>query len=135
MKTNNDFKYDLKVGQQKENELASILSDSTLEVKYDRYSNNLFFIEFYKKLKNGKYKRTGLSKTEANYYALCKSNSFLIIPTSTLKNFLKSIFEEKKKVGFKLKDMVMITGTYAVGIIIDLTELNNYLLKERETNI
>ena len=31
----NDFKYDLKVGQVKEEELGNILNSSTIEVKYD----------------------------------------------------------------------------------------------------
>ena len=35
MKYNNDFKYDLKVGQTKEEELGNIFNDKKIEVKYD----------------------------------------------------------------------------------------------------
>ena len=35
MKYNNDFQFDLKVGQAKEIELGNILNDKTIEVKYD----------------------------------------------------------------------------------------------------
>ena len=35
MKHNNDFKYDLEVGQLKESELGDMLSNSKIEVKYD----------------------------------------------------------------------------------------------------
>ena len=35
MEFNNDFKYDLKVGQTKENELGDIFTNKTIEVKYD----------------------------------------------------------------------------------------------------
>jgi hypothetical protein len=36
MDYNNDFRYDLKVGQVKEKELAEILNDKTIEVKFDK---------------------------------------------------------------------------------------------------
>ena len=35
MNYNNDFKYDLKVGQVKEKELGAIFQNATIEVKYD----------------------------------------------------------------------------------------------------
>jgi hypothetical protein len=41
-----NFEYDLKIGIDKENELAKILDDATIEVKFDRYENDRHFIEY-----------------------------------------------------------------------------------------
>ena len=39
MKYNNDFKYDLKVGQVKEEELGNIFKNKTIEVNKDKLIN------------------------------------------------------------------------------------------------
>ena len=49
MNYNNDFKYDLKIGQTKEKELGDIFNNKTVEVKYDlqaKLTGNVF-VEYF----------------------------------------------------------------------------------------
>ena len=54
MKQNNDFRYDLKVGQVKEKELAEIFNSKTIEVKYDLQAlqTGNVYVEYYSRGKN-----------------------------------------------------------------------------------
>ena len=98
MKHNSDFKYDLSIGVQKEKQLALILGDNcTIEVKYDRYKNDRFFIE-YKYDDGQKSYNTGLSTTQADYYALAKSTYFFLIKTSVLKDKVRLFAKNNKPV-------------------------------------
>ena len=67
MKYNNDFKYDLKIGQVKEKQLAEILNDKTIEVKYDlkALETGNIYVEY-----QSRGKPSGISTSEANSIAL-----------------------------------------------------------------
>ena len=135
VETNNDFKYDLKIGQAKENELASILSDSTIEVKYDKYSNDTFFIEVCsKRFKMGKWRivESGLSKTEATHYALIKSNITIIITTIDL---MCIVSNHIKKSGLSFKENLVSggDGMRTKGILITIEEITNYQNSQRNS--
>ena len=82
MNYNNDFKYDLKVGQVKEQELANIFSGKTIEVKYDLRATGTGteFIEY-----ESRGKASGISTSEADYYCFCILDTFHIIPSELLK--------------------------------------------------
>lgn len=84
-----NFEYDLKIGVQKENELARILDDATIEVKFDRYDNDRHFIEYKRINLRGDVEPSGISVTKATHYALCKPHYFLIVRTDRLKMIMK----------------------------------------------
>jgi len=83
MNYNNDFKYDLKVGQTKEKELGEIFNSKTIEVKYDlqALNTNNVYVEYF-----SRGKPSGISKSTADYYCFCFGDSFHLIETSTLKD-------------------------------------------------
>ena len=83
MNYNNDFKYDLKVGQVKEEELGNILNSSSIEVKYDlkALSTNNVYVEY-----ESRGKRSGISTSEADYYCFAFGNTFHLIATKDLKD-------------------------------------------------
>jgi hypothetical protein len=98
MEHNSDYKYDLKIGIAKEEELAQILGDgATVEVKYDRYDNDRFFIEYMFDDGTKSYP-TGISTTQAKYYALAKENYYLIISVERLKTILRAYAKKYKPV-------------------------------------
>jgi len=82
MNFNNDFKYDLKVGQIKEVELAKIFNNSTIEVKYDlrALDTGNVYVEYF-----SRGKKSGISTSEADYYCFAFGESFHIIKTEDLK--------------------------------------------------
>jgi hypothetical protein len=89
MNYNNDFKYDLKVGQVKEEELGSILNDSTIEVKYDLkalYTNNVY-VEYF-----SRGKKSGISTSQADYYCFAFGDTFHLIRTKDLKDRCRKYF-------------------------------------------
>lgn len=78
-----DFRYDLELGNIKEKELAEILSNKKIEVKYDRQAVDTgnVFIEY-----ESRGKPSGLSTSESDYYCvIIKENIFIIIKTEELK--------------------------------------------------
>jgi len=79
---NNDFKYDLEVGQVKEKELADIFSKCKVEVKYDlkALSTNNVYVEYF-----SRGKPSGISKSESDYYCFAFGQTFHLIPTEILK--------------------------------------------------
>ena len=68
MNYNNDFKYDLKVGQTKEQELGDIFNNKTVEVKYDLQAliTGNVFVEYF-----SRGKKSGISTSIADYYCFC----------------------------------------------------------------
>ena len=85
MNYNNNFEYDLKVGQIKEKELGSILNEKTIEVKYDKQalSTGNVYVEYFSR---GKY--SGLATTRADYYCFCfreTHSTYHFIETKLLK--------------------------------------------------
>ena len=73
MNYNNDFKYDLKVGQTKEIELGNIFTNKTIEVKYDLQGLNTdnIFIEY-----ESRGKKSGISTSLSDYYCFCLGETF-----------------------------------------------------------
>lgn len=82
MDYNNDFKYDLKIGQVKEKELGDIFSNSKIEVKYDlqALSTNNVYVEYY-----SRGKLSGISTTESDFYCFAFGDTFHLISTKVLK--------------------------------------------------
>ena len=83
MKYNNDFKYDLKVGQVKEEELGKILSEKRIEVKYDLQALDTgnVYVEY-----ESRGKRSGISTSEAEFYCFAFGDTFHLIETKLLKS-------------------------------------------------
>lgn len=83
MKYNNDFKYDLKVGQIKEEELGKILSEKRIEVKYDLQALDTgnVYVEY-----ESRGKRSGISTSEAEFYCFAFGDTFHLIETKLLKS-------------------------------------------------
>lgn len=87
MEYNNDFKYDLKVGQLTEKWLGELLSGKTVEVKRDFKASQTgkVFVEFF-----CRGKPSGISITEADYWAFVIDGGYVVIlPTSALKEIVK----------------------------------------------
>ena len=82
MEYNNDFKYDLKVGQIKEEELGSIFSGKKIEVKYDLQAlgTGNVYVEY-----ESRGKKSGISTTESDYYCFAFGDTFHLIETNILK--------------------------------------------------
>lgn len=97
MNYNNDFKYDLKVGQTKEKELGDIFKDKTIEVKYDLQAlrTGNVYVEYY-----SRGKQSGISTTKADYYCFAFGDTFHLITTSSLKKKCrKYIGTDRDKLG------------------------------------
>lgn len=94
-KINNDFKYDLAVGQVKEKELAEALSNKTIEVKRDlatKRTGNVFIEYEYRG------NPSGIARSEADYYAFAIEDSFIILPTEKLKEVCRKYLGTKKDI-------------------------------------
>lgn len=90
IKSNNDFKYDLELGQMFEGSLSDILSNKKIEVKTDllAFSTGNLFVEI-----ESRGKLSGLSTTQADYYAFIIpiDDDFItiLISVSRLKEIVK----------------------------------------------
>lgn len=82
MKYNNDFKFDLQVGQVKEEELGSIFQSKTIEVKHDlkALKTGNVYVEY-----ESRGKASGVSTSLADYYCFAFGETFHIIKSSDLK--------------------------------------------------
>ena len=92
MEFNSDFKHDLKVGQVKEQELAHILNNKTIEVKYDKQAHitGNVFVEY-----ESRNKPSGISITEADYYCFVIVENLHLIKTELLKEKLKKYWKNQ----------------------------------------
>lgn len=83
MEYNNDFKFDLKVGQVKEEELGNIFSSKKIEVKHDLQAPKTgnVYVEYF-----SRGKKSGINTTEADYYCFCIGNTFHLIEVEELKS-------------------------------------------------
>ena len=112
-----DFKYDLKLGQGKENELAEMLTDKTIEVKYDRQAKDTgnIYIEY-----ESRNKPSGLAKTQADYWCIVvKESIFILIKTEELKEICRGYISSghwrgKKKGG---------DNNTSLGVLLPLVDL------------
>lgn len=97
MKYNNDFRYDLAVGQMGEKALAEILSDKLIEVKTDLQTQKTgnVFIEY-----ESRNKPSGIATTQADYWCFKISESQLIlIKTIKLKSIARKFYKTHSIVG------------------------------------
>lgn len=111
MEYNSNFKYDLKVGQVKENELGKILNDKKIEVKRCTEAIYNVFVEY-----ESRGVKSGISTTQAEYYCFAFKNSFVIIETETLKKKCRKYFNtDRDKLGGD--------NNTSKGILIPINEL------------
>ena len=87
MKYNNDFRYDLKIGNEFENKLGDILNNRKIEVKTDfrALETGNLFVEV-----SSRGKKSGITKSESDYYAFIISMDYIIFVD---KDVLKAITE------------------------------------------
>lgn len=93
-----DFKYDLKIGQEGENKLATILSSNTVEVKRDSwtYRSGNIAIEF-----ESRGKPSGIRTSKADWWCFILSGGYkdqIIVLVSTKK--LKQLFSKYFLMGY-----------------------------------
>jgi len=96
MEYNNDFKFDLKVGQVGEKYLGNILNNKKIEVKTDLQAHRTgnIFIEYF-----SRNKPSGISTTESDFYAFILSNEkIIIIKTIELKNICRKYINTKRNI-------------------------------------
>lgn len=113
MDYNNDFKYDLKVGQIKEKELADILENKTIEVKNDlkaTITNNVF-VEYF-----SRGKLSGVSTSEADFYCFAFGDTYHIIKTSKLKEICRKYLNTNR-------DVLGGDNNTSCGILLPINEL------------
>jgi len=116
MNYNSDFKYDLEVGNVKEKELANILENKKIEIKYDLKSNitGNVFIEY-----ESRGKPSGLSTTQSDYYAFILGNGIIIIiDTDRLKNISRGMIGTSR-------DILGGDSNTSKGILLKINELIN----------
>ena len=82
MQFNNDFAFDLIVGQMAEKELAAVLQDKRIEVKSDKLAHRTgqVFVEY-----ESRGKRSGIATTQADYYCFEVRGIFILVSVPTLK--------------------------------------------------
>ena len=95
MKHSSDFKYDLEVGQVKEEELSRIFSSMTVEVKYDlrALKTKNTFVEY-----ESRGKKSGIARSEADYYCFCFGHTFHLIHIDQLKERCRKYFGTSRDV-------------------------------------
>jgi len=93
MNYNNNFKYDLKVGQVKEKELGTIFNSKTIEVKYDlqALTTGNVYVEY-----ESRGKKSGISTSLADYYCFCLGDTFHLIKTDILKIRCRKLIGTKR---------------------------------------
>ena len=115
MEFNSDFRYDLKVGQVAEEQLAFILG-CKVEVKNDlkAHVTGNIFIEYQSRGKN-----SGIATSEAEYYCIViNSTRFIILPKDELKKLCR------KYIGTN-RDVVGGDSNTSKGILLPLKDLIN----------
>ena len=91
MKHNNDFRYDLEVGQVAEQTLADILEGKKIEVKRDLQAHETgnIYVEY-----ESRGKPSGLATSEADYYCYFLSDEhFVIIETKRFKKICREYYK------------------------------------------
>lgn len=114
MQSCNDFRWDLKVGQLFEDELANILERKTIEVKTDFMASQTgnVFVEFF--CRN---KPSGLATTKADYWAfILGEKTVVLLPTDELKKLARQVYREKGKVRGG-------DGNFSLGVLIPIERL------------
>ena len=93
MNYNNDFKYDLQVGQVKEKQLDAIFENAKIEVKYDlqALTTGNVFVEY-----ESRNKPSGISTTQADYYCFVFGDTWHLIKTTLLKERCREYLNTKR---------------------------------------
>ena len=114
MKHNNDFKYDLKVGQVAEKILAELLENKTIEVKRDLqaiYTGNIY-IEY-----ESRKKPSGLANSQADFYCyFITDGRMFLIETKELKELCRKYLGTDR-------DRLGGDSNTSKGILLPLTDL------------
>ena len=93
MEYNSNFKYDLKIGNEKETELGKIFESQTIEVKYDKLAckTGNIYVEY-----KSRGKWSGISTSQSSYYCFMLSGAFegynILIKTAKLKEKVKHYY-------------------------------------------
>ena len=97
MEHNSDFKYDLKIGKVKEDELVDIFENKKIEVKYDLKAQTTgnVFVEYYNLRTN---KKSGISTTESDFYCFAIEDTFHLITSENLKDRCRKYLGTKRDV-------------------------------------
>ena len=114
MNYNNDFKYDLKIGQLGEKHLSNILHNKKIEVKTDfkAMETGNVFVEY-----KSRGKLSGISTSESDYYAFIISNEqMVLIEKEKLKNICRKYLNT-------LRDTKGGDMNTSRGILLPITEL------------
>ncbi len=114
MNYNNDFRYDLKVGQAKEKELGNIFNNKKVEVKYDLKAlktGNVYVEYLYNK------NPSGISTSEADYYCFAFGDTFHLIGIELLKRKCKKYANDKNR------NKLGGDSNKSRGILLPITEL------------
>lgn len=113
MKYNNDFKYDLKIGQVKEKELGDVFNNKKIEVKYDlkALDTGNVYVEY-----ESRGKRSGISTSKADYYCFAFGDTFHLIKSEHLK-------ERCRKYLNTSRDRKGGDNNTSKGILLPITEL------------
>ena len=94
MDYNNDFRYDLQLGQMHERWLGDVLTDASIEVKRDYVAarTGRVFVEF-----ESRGRASGLATSQAEYWAfVLQGHRVVILPTETLKEICRDKFAAGK---------------------------------------
>ena len=113
MQYNSDFKYDLQLGQLGEQKLAEILNDSKIEVKTDlkAHATKNVFIEY-----SSRGKPSGISTSEADYYAFVIRGSIIIKRAAHLKDICRRYLGTNR-------DVLGGDNNTSKGILLPITDL------------
>ena len=113
MEYNNDFKYDLRVGLLGEQKLSDILENKRIEVKSDlkAHQTGNIFIEY-----ESRGKKSGISTSQAEYYAIIIQNTIILKTTQELKAIAR------KYIGTK-RDVVGGDSNTSKGILLPIKDL------------
>lgn len=124
MDFNNDFRYDLKVGQEGERLVDSIFKDKRIEVKRDSWickSGNIA-IEY-----ESRGKPSGISTTEAEYWIIifsgdCQDKVMYIFETKWLKELSREYF-------MKGSMKAMGDNNTSMAVLIPVSEIHRFKIK------
>jgi hypothetical protein len=113
MNFNSDFRFDLKIGQIKEEELHKILSNSLIEVKYDlkALETGNVFVEY-----ESRGKPSGIANTQSDWYCFAIDDTFHFIKTKELSNRCRKYLKSSR-------DIVGGDENTSKGILLPIKEL------------
>tara|TARA_R110000824_G_scaffold28206_5_gene95059 strand:- start:11626 stop:12003 length:378 start_codon:yes stop_codon:yes gene_type:complete len=125
MNYNNDFRYDLEVGQEGERLVDSLFKSKRIEVKRDSWVGRTgnIAIEY-----ESRGKQSGIATTEAEYWIIIFSREYedkvmLVLETKRLKEVARKYY----KAG-KIKKMG--DSNTSIAVLIPLSEISNFTVHD-----